>query len=91
MWSDRSPLIAELAREAVQVVDVLLGPHDHLEGWDELAAGCAVPRYTKQPEIHQRTETQEKRHMMLVIPVHSSMCESVLEYTHMCFHCKITF
>ena len=34
VWSSHSPLIAELACEAVQVVDVLLGPHDHLEGWD---------------------------------------------------------
>lgn len=43
------PLIAELTGEAVEVVDVLLGPHDHLKGRDELAAGCTVPRHTKQP------------------------------------------
>lgn len=34
LQSNNSPLIAELAREAVQVVDVLFGPHDHLEGWN---------------------------------------------------------
>lgn len=52
--SNRSPLIAELAREAVQVVDVLFGPHDHLEGRDELVAGRTVPRDAKQPETTQR-------------------------------------
>lgn len=45
----RSPLVTELAGKAVQVIDILLGSHDHLEGWDELAAGCAVPRHAKQP------------------------------------------
>lgn len=44
-----SPLVAELAGKAVQVIDILLGSHDHLEGWDELAAGCTVPRHAKQP------------------------------------------
>lgn len=34
LWPDDSPLIAELACEAIQVVDILLGPHDHLEGWN---------------------------------------------------------
>lgn len=44
------PLVTELAGEAVEVIDVLLGPHDHLEGWDELATGRTVPRHAKQPD-----------------------------------------
>lgn len=51
--SGHSPLIAELAGEAVQVVDVLLGPHDHFKGWYEFAAGGAVPRHTEQPETQR--------------------------------------
>lgn len=44
-----SPLIAKLAGKAVQVVHVILGAHHHLKGRDELAAGSAVSRHTKQP------------------------------------------
>lgn len=48
------PLITELAGEAVQVVDVLLRSHHHLEGRDELAAGSTVPRHAKQPVWKQQ-------------------------------------
>lgn len=47
--SDAEPLVTQLAGKAVQVINVLLGSHDHLECWDEFTARCTVPRHTKQP------------------------------------------
>lgn len=44
-----SPLVAELASEAVEVIHIVPGPHHHLEGWDQLAAGSAVARGAKKP------------------------------------------
>lgn len=44
-----SPLVAELAGEAVKVIHIVPGPHHHLEGWDQLAAGSAVSRGAEQP------------------------------------------
>lgn len=44
-----SPLVAELAGEAVEVIHIVPGPHHHLEGWDQLAAGSAVSCGAKQP------------------------------------------
>lgn len=44
-----SPLVTELASEAVEMVHIVPGPHHHLEGWDQLAAGSAVSCGTKQP------------------------------------------
>lgn len=43
------PLVTQLAGKAVQMIDVLLGSHDHLECWDEFTARCTVPRHTEQP------------------------------------------
>lgn len=44
-----SPLIAELAGEAVKVIHIVSGSHHHLESWDQLAAGRAVPCGAKEP------------------------------------------
>ena len=43
------PLVALLAGEAVQVVNVALGPHHHLEGRDDFAARGTVARRPEQP------------------------------------------
>lgn len=44
-----SPLVAQLAGKAVQVVDILPGSHHHLKGRDHLTASCTVPRHPKEP------------------------------------------
>lgn len=44
-----SPLVAELAGEAVEVIHVVSGPHHHLEGGDQLAASSAVSCGAKEP------------------------------------------
>lgn len=44
-----SPLIAELAGEAVKVIHIVSGSHHHLESWDQLAAGSAVSCGAKKP------------------------------------------
>lgn len=44
-----SPLIAELAGEAVKVIHIVSGSHHHLESWDQLAAGRTVPCGAKEP------------------------------------------
>lgn len=49
----RSPLVTELTGKAVQVVDIVLGTHDHLKGRNELTAGSTVSRYTKQPRMRE--------------------------------------
>lgn len=53
MWGllpvQHSPLVAELAGKAVEVIYVVPGPHHHLEGWDQLAAGGAVSCGAKKP------------------------------------------
>lgn len=52
LWSAKvqhSPLVAELACEAVEVIYVVPGPHHHLEGWDQLAAGGAVSCGAEKP------------------------------------------
>lgn len=43
------PLITKLTCKAVQVVNVVLGPHHHLKGRDELTTGGTVSRYTEEP------------------------------------------
>lgn len=43
------PLITKLTRKAVQVVNIVLGPHHHLKGRDELTTGSTVSSYTKEP------------------------------------------
>lgn len=50
-WGLRSsPVVALLAGEALQVIDIGAGTHYHLEGRDHLAAGGAVARVSKQSE-----------------------------------------
>ena len=44
-----SPLVAELAGEAVEVIYIVPGPHHHLEGWNQLAAGSAVSCGAEEP------------------------------------------
>lgn len=44
-----SPLIAELAGEAVKVIHIVSGPHHHLESRDQLAAGSTVSCGAKKP------------------------------------------
>lgn len=44
-----SPLIAELAGEAVKVIHIVSGSHHHLESGDQLAAGSTVSRGAKKP------------------------------------------
>lgn len=44
-----SPLVAKLAGETVQVVNIVSGSHDHLEGRDQLAARSAVSRRAEEP------------------------------------------
>lgn len=50
------PLVTQLAGKAVQVINVLLGSHDHLECWDEFTARRTVPRHAEQPgqELEKR-------------------------------------
>ena len=58
---DDLPLMTLLTGETVEVVDVALGPHHHLEGRDDLAAGGAVARRSKQSakefQLHQLGST----------------------------------
>jgi len=49
--TNTKPVAALLTREALQVVDVGPGPHDHLEGGDHFVARGAVAGGAKQPEI----------------------------------------
>ncbi len=51
---DHPPVVALLAREALQVVDVGPGPHHHLEGRDHLVAGRAVAGRAEQPAKTQK-------------------------------------
>ena len=44
-----SPLVAELAGEAVEVIYVVPGPHHHLKGWNQLAASGAVSCGAEEP------------------------------------------
>lgn len=44
-----SPLVAELAGKAVQMVNIISGPHHHLKGRDQLTAGSAIPSGPKEP------------------------------------------
>ena len=83
---DHSPLIAELAGEAVQVVDILLGPHDHFEGRDELAARRAIPRHPKQPAGHK----QKKSLSSCVSPPKSPNSTTTGIFTRMFISCTIT-
>lgn len=39
------------AAEALEVVDVPLGPHHHLTGWDRLAAGAARPAVPEESDV----------------------------------------
>ena len=47
-------MVALLAGEALEVVDVSLGAHHHLEGGDHLVARRAVPRRAEQSEGERR-------------------------------------
>lgn len=51
-------MIALLAREALQMVDVAPRPHHHLEGRYHLAAGGAVSRVPEQPQVVPLAEDQ---------------------------------
>ena len=42
-------MIADLTGEALEVVDVVLGPHHHLKGGDHLVARSAESSRAKQP------------------------------------------
>lgn len=44
-----SPLVAKLAGKAVQMVNIISGPHHHLKGRDQLTAGSAIPSGPKEP------------------------------------------
>ena len=44
-------MIALLAGEALEVVDVRLGAHDHLEGGYGFVAGRAVARVSEEPQV----------------------------------------
>lgn len=44
------PVVALLAGKALEVVDIALGSHHHLEGRDDFVTRCAVARRAKQPE-----------------------------------------
>ena len=46
-----------MAGEALEVIDVRLGPHHHLEGGDRLAAGGAVTRRPEQSVDHTQPYT----------------------------------
>lgn len=51
-------MIALLTGEALEVIDVGLGAHDHLEGWYGFVAGRAVSRVTKEPQVVPPAEDQ---------------------------------
>ena len=40
-----------LASKTLKMVDIILGPHDHLKGWDDLLAGGAVAGGAKESEV----------------------------------------
>ena len=44
-------MVALLTSEALEVIDICSGPHDHLEGRDDFVAGRAVARRAEQSEI----------------------------------------
>lgn len=44
-----SPLVAKLAGKAVQMVNVISGPHHHLKGRDQLTTGSTIPSSPKEP------------------------------------------
>lgn len=44
-----SPLVAELTGKAVQMVNIISGPHHHLKGRDQFTAGSTIPGGTKEP------------------------------------------
>lgn len=54
-----SPLVAELAGKAVEVIHIVPGPHHHLEGWDQLAAGGTVSCGAKEPAEGRVQRAQE--------------------------------
>ena len=41
------PVVAVLAGETLEVIDVALGLHDHLKGRNDFPARCAVPSCSK--------------------------------------------
>lgn len=49
LWVQHSPLVAELAGKAIKVINIVPGPHHHLEGWDQLAAGGTVSCGAEEP------------------------------------------
>jgi len=49
------PLVAELTGEAVQMVNIISGPHHHLKGRDQLTAGSAIPGGTEEPAKEARS------------------------------------
>lgn len=54
------PVVALLAGEALQVVDVGPRPHHHLEGRNHLLARRAVTRRPEQPAGEERRNCQRK-------------------------------
>ena len=51
-------MAALLAGEALEVVDVVPGPHDHLEGRDHLGARRAVAGVAEQPASRATTRSE---------------------------------
>ena len=45
------PVSTFLTSKTFQMVDIVLRPHHHLEGGDDLLAGGAVASGAKQPEV----------------------------------------
>lgn len=56
--SDAEPMVALLTGEALQMVDVVPGPHDHLEGRYHLVAGRAEASVAKESQIVPLAEHQ---------------------------------
>ena len=44
-------MVALLTGEALQVVHVISGPHDHLEGWNHFGTCSTVAGVAEQPEV----------------------------------------
>lgn len=54
-----SPLVAKLAGKAVEMIHIVPGPHHHLEGWDQLAAGGTVSCGAEEPAESMVQRAQE--------------------------------
>lgn len=49
--SHTESLVAELTGKAVQMVNIISGPHHHLKGRDQFTAGSTIPGGTKEPQV----------------------------------------